>query len=132
MVPFAPACGLFVIMSSLLSILLEEKGICVYDWFFSIIHKFIGFISFCVGKQSVDHSNFIFQTLMRFLVGMDFYVDNQTESPSILVVHKTSGNIFFAMPRQISSQIFPYHFPCILKWSCWLSTWRRLHHLLLL
>ncbi|XP_042374407.1 uncharacterized protein LOC121967933 [Zingiber officinale] len=47
-----------------------------------------------LGKQSDDRSNFIFQTLMRFLVGMDFYVDNQTESPSILVVHKTSGYSF--------------------------------------
>ncbi|XP_042454900.1 uncharacterized protein LOC122038976 [Zingiber officinale] len=46
------------------------------------------------GKQSDDRSNFIFQTLMRFLVGMDLYVDNQTESPSILVVHKTSGYSF--------------------------------------
>ncbi|XP_042440029.1 uncharacterized protein LOC122025309 [Zingiber officinale] len=39
-------------------------------------------------------SNFVFQTLMRFLVGMDFYVDNQIESLSILVVHKTSGYTF--------------------------------------
>lgn len=39
-------------------------------------------------------SNVVFQTLMRFLVGMDFYVDNQIESLSILVVHKTSGYTF--------------------------------------
>lgn len=41
-------------------------------------------------------SNVVFQTLMRFLVGMDFYVDNQIESLSILVVHKTSGTMSFS------------------------------------
>ncbi|KAG6534946.1 hypothetical protein ZIOFF_008856 [Zingiber officinale] len=68
---FHQAHGIFVTLSSLLYILIEDKG-----------------------KQSDDRSNFIFQTLMRFLVGMDLYADNQTESPSILMVHKTSGYSF--------------------------------------
>ncbi|WOL05229.1 hypothetical protein Cni_G13956 [Canna indica] len=46
------------------------------------------------GNTSEGCRSCIFQTLMRFLVGMDFSVDSQAENLCLLVVHKMSGYSF--------------------------------------